>query len=80
MHGPVELDVPRDRNGAFEPAIVPKRSRQLGSIDEAILSLYSRGMTTRDIAAHLKEIYGIDASRELISNITDVVADEIGSV
>jgi putative transposase len=77
VHGPVELDVPRDRNGAFEPAIVPKRSRRLGSIDEAILSLYSRGMTTRDIEAHLKEIYGIDASRELISNITDVVTDEI---
>lgn len=77
MHGPVELAVPRDRNGSFEPALVPKRSRRLGNIDEAILSLYSRGMTTRDIEAHLKEVYGVSASRELISNVTDVVADEI---
>ena len=77
MHGPVELTVPRDRNGSFEPALVPKRSRRLGNIDEAILSLYSRGMTTRDIEAHLREVYGVSASRELISNVTDVVADEI---
>jgi transposase-like protein len=76
-HGPVELDVPRDRNGTFEPAIVPKRSRRLGNIDDAILSLYSRGMTTRDIESHLREVYGVNASRELISNVTDVVTDEI---
>lgn len=76
-HGPVTLDVPRDRNGHFEPTLVPKRARRLGSIDEAILSLYSRGMTTRDIEAHLKETYGVSASRELISNVTEVVVDEI---
>jgi putative transposase len=77
MNGPVELSVPRDRVGSFEPAIVPKRSRRIGNIDDMILSLYSRGMTTRDIEAHLREVYGVDASRELISNITDVVVDEI---
>jgi len=77
MNGPVELSVPRDRAGSFEPAIVPKRSRRIGNIDDMILSLYSRGMTTRDIEAHLREVYGVDASRELISNITDVVVDEI---
>jgi putative transposase len=77
MNGPVELSVPRDRAGSFEPAIVPKRSRRIGNIDDMILSLYSRGMTTRDIEAHLREVYGVDASRELISNVTDVVVDEI---
>ncbi|MBB2506561.1 transposase, partial [Amycolatopsis echigonensis] len=76
-NGPVELAVPRDRNGSFEPAIVPKRARRLGNIDEAILSLYSRGMTTRDIESHLREAYGVNVSRELISNVTDVVTDEI---
>lgn len=75
--GPVSIEVPRDRNGSFEPRIVPKRARRLGNIDEMILSLYSRGMTTADIAAHLREVYGVSASKELISNVTDVVADEI---
>lgn len=76
-NGPVTMSVPRDRNGDFEPKIVPKHARRLGQIDEMVLSLYARGMTTRDIEAHLREVYGIDASRELISNVTDVVADEI---
>lgn len=76
-NGPVDIEVPRDRNGSFEPAIVPKRARRIGNIDDMILSLYSRGMTTRDIEAHLREVYGVNASRELISNVTDVVVDEI---
>ncbi len=76
-NGPITIDVPRDRNGTFEPKIVPKRARRLGQIDEMILSLYSRGMSTRDIEAHLFEVYGVKASRELISNVTDVVVDEI---
>lgn len=76
-NGPVMINVPRDRNGVFQPRIVPKHARRLGQIDEMILSLYARGMTTRDIEAHLREVYGVDASRELISNVTDVVADEI---
>jgi putative transposase len=76
-NGPIDIEVPRDRNGSFEPTIVPKRARRIGNIDDTILSLYSRGMTTRDIEAHLREVYGVSASRELISNITDVVVDEI---
>ena len=75
--GPVTVSVPRDRKGDFEPVIVPKRARRLGNLNTAILSLYSRGMTTRDIEEHLKEVYGTQVSRELISNITDVVVDEI---
>lgn len=78
-NGPVEITVPRDREGSFEPAIVPKRKRRVGNIDDMILSLYSRGMSTRDIEAHLVEIYGVNASRELISNVTDVVVDEINT-
>ncbi|EFC80649.1 Transposase [Parafrankia sp. EUN1f] len=64
-NGPVEIEVPRDRNGSFEPTIVPKRARRLGNLDDMVLSLYSRGMTTRDIEAHLREVYGVQASREL---------------
>lgn len=76
-NGPITLDVPRDRNGTFEPKIVPKKARRLGQVDEMILSLYSRGLSTRDIEAHLLEVYGVRASRELISKVTDVVTDEI---
>jgi putative transposase len=75
--GPVQLNVPRDRAGTFEPKIVPKGARRLGSVDDMILSLYARGMTTRDIKEHLAEVYGADVSPGLISNVTDVVSDEI---
>lgn len=77
VNGPVAIAVPRDRNGSFEPAIVPKKVRRLGNLNSVVLSLYSRGMTTRDIEAHLAEVYGAAVSRELISNITEVVVDEI---
>ena len=76
-NGPVQITVPRDRNGEFEPQIVPKRARRVGQIDELILSLYARGLSTRDIEAHLGEVYGVGASRQLISTVTDVVTDEI---
>src|SRR5215212_1342625 len=76
-NGPVTISVPRDRNGEFEPQIVPKRVRRVGQIDELVLSCYARGMSTRDIEAHLLEVYGVTASGELVSNITDVVTDEI---
>ena len=56
---------------------MPKHARRLGHIEDMVLSLYSRGMTTRDIEAHLREVYGVSASRELIPNVTDVVTDEI---
>jgi putative transposase len=77
VNGPVEIAVPRDRNGSFEPVIVPKKTRRLSNINSVVLSLYSRGMTTRDIEAHIEEVYGSKVSRELISTITDVVVDEI---
>lgn len=77
VNGPVEITVPRDRNATFEPRIIPKRTRRLGQIDDMILSLYARGMTTRDIRDHLGEVYGVEASAQLISNVTDVIVDEI---
>lgn len=70
-HGPLEISVPRDRDGTFEPTIVPKNQREFKGFDDKILSMYSRGMTTREIAGHLKEIYGVDVSPELISRATD---------
>ncbi|WP_341230992.1 IS256 family transposase [Nocardioides salarius] len=77
LQGPVELTVPRDRNSSFEPVIVPKRARRLGKVEDMILSLYARGMTTRDIGSHMEEIYGSTVSAATISRVTDVVADEI---
>lgn len=75
--GVVRVSVPRDRSGSFEPQVVKKRQRRLGQIDDMILSLYAKGMTTRDIKAHLAEVYDAEVSHELISNVTDVVTDEI---
>jgi putative transposase len=75
--GPVRISVPRDRNSEFEPQIVRKGQRRAGPVDEIVLSLYARGLTTRDIQAHLEEVYGASVSPALISNITDVVQDEI---
>jgi putative transposase len=75
--GPVRIQVPRDRNASFEPKIVPKGQRRLVQVDNMILSLYARGMTTRDIGAHLSEVYGTEVSPALISKVTDVVAEEI---
>jgi len=75
--GPVRISVPRDRNAESGPQIVKKGQRRAGPVDEIILSLYARGLTTRDIQAHLAEVYGVSVSPALISNITDVVQDEI---
>ncbi|MFY9651618.1 MAG: IS256 family transposase [Trebonia sp.] len=75
--GPVRISVPRDRNSDFEPRVVAKGQRRVGAVDEMILSLYSRGMTTRDIHAHIAEVYGAEVSPALVSAVTDVVADEI---
>jgi len=75
--GPVELDTPRDRNGSFEPQIVRKGQRRLDGIDKIVLGLYAKGMTTRDITAHLAEIYDIEVSPDLISKITDAVHAEV---
>lgn len=73
--GPVKILVPRDRSGEFEPKIVPKHKRRLEGFDEKVLALYGRGMTTRDIAEHLRELYGTDVSHELISQATAGVLD-----
>jgi putative transposase len=75
-HGPVAIDTPRDRNGTFEPQIVRKRQRRFEGFDEQILALYSRGLSTRDIEAHLAEIYGVKVGRDLISRVTDAVMDD----
>ena len=76
-HGAVDIEVPRDRNGDFEPQIVPKGQRRLPGFDEKIISLYTRGMTTREIPGHLEELYGVEVSPTLISNVTDAVLDEV---
>src|SRR5947209_1828470 len=76
-HGKVRLDAPRDRAGSFQPKIIRKRQRRFVGFDEKILALYSRGLSTRDIEAHLQEIYGVKVGRELISKVTDGVMDDV---
>jgi transposase-like protein len=74
--GEVPIDVPRDRNGEYSPQIVKKNQRRFKGFDDKIISMYARGMTTRDIQGHLKDIYGVDVSPDLVSNVTDdVIAD-----
>jgi putative transposase len=75
-HGEVEIDAPRDRDGSFSPKIVRKRQRRFEGFDDKILALYGRGMSTRDISAHLEEIYGVSVGRDLISKVTDGVMDD----
>jgi len=75
--GQVEVDVPRDRAGTFEPQIVKKRQRRLNGVDEVVLSLYAKGLTTGEISAHFAEIYGASVSKETISRITDKVIEEM---
>jgi transposase-like protein len=73
--GVIEIEIPRDRNCEFEPVIIPKHQRDFKGFDEKILSMYARGLSTREIAGHLKEIYGTDVSPELISRATDSVKE-----
>jgi putative transposase len=75
--GPVEIKSPRDRESSFEPRLVRKRQRRFEGFDEKILALYSRGMSTRDIEAHLRELYGVSVGRDLISRVTDAVMDDV---
>lgn len=75
--GEVPLDVPRDRNATFEPIVVPKHERMSSKIEHAIITMYSRGMTTRDIEATIKDIYGVDVSEGSISNITSTILEDI---
>ena len=75
--GHIEIDVPRDRDGSFEPQIVKKRQRRLTGVDEIVLSLYAKGLTSGEISAHFAEIYGASVSKETISRITDKVIEEM---
>jgi len=75
--GEIEIEVPRDREGQFEPKIVPKHQRRFDGFDDKILSMYARGMTTREIQGHLQEIYGVEVSPSLISEVTDGVWEEV---
>ena len=76
-YGTIDLDIPRDRNGEFEPQIIPKRQREITGIEGQILSLYSKGMSNRDIEDHLQNLYGVDVSPTMISKITDKILPEI---
>lgn len=75
--GKVTIDLPRDRKGRFLPKIVPKHSRRFEGFDGQIISLYAKGMSTRDIQAHLQEIYGTDVSPELISEVTNEIITDV---
>ena len=73
--GPVEIEVPRDRDGSFEPKIVAKRQRRLSGVDELVISLSAKGLTTGEVQAHLAEVYGAQVARQTISTITDKVVE-----
>src|SRR5262245_32214576 len=75
--GSVGIKTPRDRNGSFEPQLVRKGQRRFQGFDDKILALYSRGLSTRDIEAHLGEIYGVKVGRDLISRVTDAVVEDV---
>lgn len=76
-YGEMDLAIPRDRQGEFEPVLVPKHQRRLAGLDEKILVLYARGLSTRDISAQLEELYGVNVSASLISDVTDTVSEEV---
>jgi len=75
--GELELEVPRDRTSTFEPQILPKHQTRFTGFDDKIVSLYARGMTTREIEGHLKEIYGVEVSPALVSQVTEAVNEEV---
>lgn len=75
--GPVDIKAPRDRDGSFEPAIIPKRSKDVSSIENKVLAMYARGMSQRDISSTIEDIYGFEVSHEMISDITDTILPEV---
>ena len=76
-HGSVRIEQPRDRQGSFEPQIVRKHQRRFDGFDEKIVAMYGRGMSVRDIQAHLRELYGVEVGHDLISRVTDAVLDDV---
>ena len=76
-HGSVRIEQPRDRKGSFEPQIVRKHQRRFDGFDDKIVAMYGRGMSVRDIQAHLREIYGVEVGHDLISRVTDAVLDDV---
>jgi transposase-like protein len=77
VHGEIDLEVPRDRNSTFEPRLIKKGEKQLHGFDDRIISLYARGMTTRDIQAHFEDAYGVEVSATFISQVTNAVMEEV---
>lgn len=77
--GQMEIAVPRDRKGSFDPQLIAKYQRRFPDFDDKIISMYARGMSTREITGHLRELYGIDVSPDLISTVTDAVLDEVAA-
>ena len=75
--GEIEIDVPRDRDGEFAPKIIPKHQRDMKGLDSQIISMYGKGMSTRDIASHIESLYGAEISADTISRITDKILPEI---
>jgi putative transposase len=75
--GPIQIEVPRDRDSSFEPKFVKKRQRRLEGFDDKVLSLYARGLSTRDIQGQLEELYGVEVSPALISNVTEAVLEDV---
>ncbi len=75
--GEIEIEVPRDRGGEYEPVIIPKYQRRFDGFNENIISLYSRGLSTRDIREHLTEIYGVEISPDLVSSVREEIRDEV---
>ena len=71
--GNIDLDIPRDRNSSFDPAIIEKHNRDISDVDNKIINLYARGMSTRDISDTVKDIYGVEVSADMISKITDKI-------
>ncbi len=77
QYGEFQIDVPQDRNGEFEPKLIPKYQRDVSGIEEKVISLYGRGMSTRNIHDQLQDLYGIEMSAEMVSKITDKILPEI---
>ena len=77
QYGEFQVDIPRDRNGEFEPKLIPKYQRDISGIEETAISLYARGISTRDIHDQLQDLYGIELPAQMVSNITDKILPEV---